>query len=31
MYSVMQSDGNIWKNDTFPEAVTSELMISSQI
>ena len=29
MYSVMQSDGNSFKLDTFREAITSELMISS--
>ena len=28
-YSVMQSDGNSWKIDTFREAITSELLISS--
>ena len=28
-YSVMQSDGNSWKIDTFREAITSELVISS--
>ena len=28
-YSVMQSDRNRWKIDTFGKALTSELMISS--
>ena len=28
LYSVMQSDGNSLKIDTFREAITSELMIS---
>ena len=28
VYSVMQSDGNIWKIDTYREAITSELMIA---
>ena len=30
-YSVMQSDENSWKIDTFWEAITSELMIPSEI
>ena len=29
IHSVIQSDGNSWKMDTFREAITSELMISS--
>ena len=29
IYSVMQSDGNSWKIDTFRKAINSELMISS--
>ena len=29
LYSVMQSDGNSWKINTFREALISELMISS--
>ena len=30
IYSVMQSDRNCWKIDTFPDAITSELMFPSQ-
>ena len=30
IYSVMQSDRNSWKIDTFRDAITSELMFPSQ-